>query len=382
MTDIVTRLAAALADRYRLERELGVGGMATVYLALDYAHRQNVIHRDIKPENILLHDGSALVADFGIALAVQSAGGQRMTQTGLSLGTPQYMSPEQAMGERTIDARSDIYALGVRASPPSRALAPRPRDRALHAACSRWQRCSRLSPAPRDSDGGERPGATRHLSLHRCGSRSSNPTGQASRRPHIRWTSLRSRGASPSPHGTAPASCAYTCAHLTRYNRNASRVPKGCSNCTSHRTARGLPLPPTASSRGFRPPAGARSFWRTSPTLWTKYKLAESQKVLENGAPATKHAFAKAANDLSARGVIVAICGLSTARIARPVATEGGFTAADVEADFKANLVTPTARVVAAASLTRTARRKRASPIRTSAEYSARPYGCLALQRS
>ena len=199
------RLATALADRYRLDRELGQGGMATVYLAhdlkhdrdvaikvlhpdlgaalggerflseirttarlqhphilplldsgdadgllyyvmplvtgetlrarldrerqlpiadavriarevasaLDYAHRHNVIHRDIKPENILLHDGSALVADFGIALAVQSAGGQRMTQTGLSLGTPQYMSPEQAMGERTIDARSDIYALGA-----------------------------------------------------------------------------------------------------------------------------------------------------------------------------------------------------------------------------------------------------------------------------
>ena len=60
-----------------------------------------------------MHDGSALVADFGIALAVQSAGGQRMTQTGLSLGTPQYMSPEQAMGERTIDARSDVCALGA-----------------------------------------------------------------------------------------------------------------------------------------------------------------------------------------------------------------------------------------------------------------------------
>ena len=81
--------------------------------ALDYAHRQNVIHRDIKPENILLHDGQAIVADFGIALAVQSAGGARMTQTGPSLGTPQYMSREQAMGERTIDARSDIYALGA-----------------------------------------------------------------------------------------------------------------------------------------------------------------------------------------------------------------------------------------------------------------------------
>jgi eukaryotic-like serine/threonine-protein kinase len=202
---VLDRLAAALADRYRIERELGAGGMATVYLAhdlrhqrdvaikvlhpdlgaalggerflteirttarlqhphilplldsgeadgllyyvmplvtgetlrarlerdrqlsiadavriareiasaLDYAHRQNVIHRDIKPENVLLHDGQAIVADFGIALAVQSAGGQRMTQTGLSLGTPQYMSPEQAMGERVVDARSDIYALGA-----------------------------------------------------------------------------------------------------------------------------------------------------------------------------------------------------------------------------------------------------------------------------
>ncbi len=81
--------------------------------ARDHAHKQGVIHRDIKPENILLQDGAAVVADFGIALAVQQAGGQRMTQTGLSLGTPQYMSPEQAMGERTIDARSDIYALGA-----------------------------------------------------------------------------------------------------------------------------------------------------------------------------------------------------------------------------------------------------------------------------
>ncbi|MGD9525050.1 MAG: protein kinase [Gemmatimonadales bacterium] len=198
-------LRAALSDRYRLERELGQGGMATVYLAHDlkhdrdvaikvlhddlgaalgaerflteirttarlqhphilplldsgeaagllyyvmplvtgetlrdrltreqqlpvddavliargvadalgYAHELGVIHRDIKPENILLQGGHALVADFGIALAVQTAGGQRMTQTGLSLGTPAYMSPEQAMGERTIDARSDLYALGA-----------------------------------------------------------------------------------------------------------------------------------------------------------------------------------------------------------------------------------------------------------------------------
>ncbi len=205
MTETLSRLTAALADRYRVERELGAGGMATVYLAhdlrherdvaikvlhpdlgavlggerflaeikttarlqhphilplldsgvadgllyyvmpfvkgetlrarlerekqlpladavriarevagaLDHAHKQGIIHRDIKPENILLQDGAAVVADFGIALAVQQAGGQRMTQTGLSLGTPHYMSPEQAMGEKSIDARSDIYALGA-----------------------------------------------------------------------------------------------------------------------------------------------------------------------------------------------------------------------------------------------------------------------------
>ncbi|HJR36671.1 MAG TPA: protein kinase, partial [Gemmatimonadales bacterium] len=81
--------------------------------ALGAAHALGIIHRDIKPENILLQGGHALVADFGIALAVQHAGGARMTQTGLSLGTPQYMSPEQAMGERAVDLRSDIYALGA-----------------------------------------------------------------------------------------------------------------------------------------------------------------------------------------------------------------------------------------------------------------------------
>jgi serine/threonine-protein kinase len=198
MTPDYDRLATALADRYRIERELGQGGMATVYLAhdlrhdrkvalkvlrpelaavigaerflheikttanlqhphilplfdsgevngtvfyvmplvqgeslrdrlgrekqlpiadavrigtevasaLDYAHRRGIIHRDIKPENILLHDGSALVADFGIALAAANTGGARMTETGMSLGTPHYMSPEQAMGEREITARS------------------------------------------------------------------------------------------------------------------------------------------------------------------------------------------------------------------------------------------------------------------------------------
>ena len=204
MTDPISSLQTSLADRYRIERELGHGGMATVYLAhdlrherkvalkvlrpelaavigaerflaeikttanlqhphilalfdsggvngtvfyvmplvegetlrdrldrekqlpideavriatevadaLQYAHGHGVIHRDIKPENILLHGGHALVADFGIALAASTTAGTRMTETGMSLGTPTYMSPEQAMGERTLDARTDVYALG------------------------------------------------------------------------------------------------------------------------------------------------------------------------------------------------------------------------------------------------------------------------------
>jgi len=206
MTAITEQLRLALADRYRIERELGAGGMATVYLArdlkhdrqvalkvlrpelaailggerflseikttanlqhphilplhdsgeagglvyyvmpfvegeslrdritreqqlpveeavritaevadaLEYAHQQGVIHRDVKPENILLHGGHALVADFGIALAAsRSDGATRMTETGMSLGTPAYMAPEQAMGERAITPKADIYALGA-----------------------------------------------------------------------------------------------------------------------------------------------------------------------------------------------------------------------------------------------------------------------------
>ena len=204
MTDPLARLATALSRRYRLERELGQGGMATVYLAEDlkhkrkvalkvlkpelatvlgaerfvqeitttaalqhphilplfdsgtadgflfyvmpfidgetlrarldretqlgvddavriarevldalaYAHQHGIVHRDVKPENILLHGGHALVADFGIALAVSAAAGGRMTETGLSLGTPHYMSPEQATAEKDITGRSDIYSLG------------------------------------------------------------------------------------------------------------------------------------------------------------------------------------------------------------------------------------------------------------------------------
>ncbi len=203
MTDALARLTTALADRYRIERELGAGGMATVYLAEDlkhgrkvalkvlkpelaavlgaerfvveikttaalqhphilplfdsgtadsflfyvmpfidgetlrdklnretqlsvdeavritrevadalhYAHTQGVIHRDIKPENILLANGRPMVADFGIALAVSAAAGGRMTETGLSLGTPHYMSPEQATAEKEITGRSDVYSL-------------------------------------------------------------------------------------------------------------------------------------------------------------------------------------------------------------------------------------------------------------------------------
>jgi tRNA A-37 threonylcarbamoyl transferase component Bud32 len=108
----------SLRDRLQREKQLPINDavrLATqVAAALDYAHRHGVIHRDIKPENIMLHDGSALVADFGIALAVSSAGGgSRMTETGMSLGTPHYMSPEQAMGEREITARSHVYALGA-----------------------------------------------------------------------------------------------------------------------------------------------------------------------------------------------------------------------------------------------------------------------------
>ena len=105
----------SLRDRMTREKQLPINEAVRIATeiasALDYAHRHGVIHRDIKPENIMLHDGSALVADFGIALAASKAG-TRMTETGMSLGTPQYMSPEQAMGERELDARSDVYALG------------------------------------------------------------------------------------------------------------------------------------------------------------------------------------------------------------------------------------------------------------------------------
>jgi Protein kinase domain len=107
----------SLRDKLNKEKQLGVEEAVAitrqVASALDYAHRHGVVHRDIKPENILLQEGEAMLTDFGIALAVKEAGGNRLTETGLSLGTPQYMSPEQATGDRMLDARSDVYSLAA-----------------------------------------------------------------------------------------------------------------------------------------------------------------------------------------------------------------------------------------------------------------------------
>jgi eukaryotic-like serine/threonine-protein kinase len=108
----------SLRERLDREHQLPVEDVVeiarSVAVALDYAHRHGVVHRDVKPSNILLHEGQAMVADFGIALAMRKAGGDaRLTETGLSVGTPHYMSPEQAAGDRELDARSDVYSLGA-----------------------------------------------------------------------------------------------------------------------------------------------------------------------------------------------------------------------------------------------------------------------------
>ena len=105
----------SLRDRLNREQQLHVDEAVKIATdlaeALDHAHRQKVVHRDIKPANILLRDGRPLIADFGIALAVGAAGGTRLTETGLSVGTPYYMSPEQATGDQVVGPASDIYAL-------------------------------------------------------------------------------------------------------------------------------------------------------------------------------------------------------------------------------------------------------------------------------
>ena len=107
----------SLRDRIDREKQLPIEEAlritSDIAEALDHAHRHGVVHRDIKPANILLTDGRPLIADFGIALAVAQAGGGRITETGLSVGTPHYMSPEQATGDRDVDPRTDGICVGL-----------------------------------------------------------------------------------------------------------------------------------------------------------------------------------------------------------------------------------------------------------------------------
>jgi eukaryotic-like serine/threonine-protein kinase len=120
----------SLRERLRRERQLPIEETLQITRevaeALGYAHSQGVVHRDIKPENILLSRGHALVADFGVARAIQSADAEQLTQTGVAVGTPAYMAPEQAMGDSAVDGRSDLYSLGCVIYECSRAKRPTP----------------------------------------------------------------------------------------------------------------------------------------------------------------------------------------------------------------------------------------------------------------
>lgn len=106
----------SLRDRLNRESQLPIGDALEIAreaaLGLNYAHFHGVLHRDIKPENIMLSGGSAVVTDFGIARAISEGDDSKLTETGISVGTPSYMSPEQAAGEQNLDGRSDLYSLG------------------------------------------------------------------------------------------------------------------------------------------------------------------------------------------------------------------------------------------------------------------------------
>src|SRR5216684_4711605 len=104
-------LRERLDREHQLPVEEAVHHGRSLAAALDYAHRQSIVHRDIKPENVMLYEGEAMVMDFGIAKAVSAAGSETLTQTGMMVGTPAYVSPEQAAGETNIDGRSDQYSL-------------------------------------------------------------------------------------------------------------------------------------------------------------------------------------------------------------------------------------------------------------------------------
>src|SRR5688572_6614721 len=105
----------SLRQKLSRERQLSIddaiGIVGQIASALDHAHARGLIHRDVKPENILIHEGEAMVTDFGIALVADMAPSERLTKGGLTMGTPEYMSPEQVTGERTLDGRSDVYSL-------------------------------------------------------------------------------------------------------------------------------------------------------------------------------------------------------------------------------------------------------------------------------